>query len=91
MTADALSAQKVNAWESIRPESTGLINTDGPTEATVSCTASRLSGEQEAISVTIGKPFTNAGMSMLDGKLQPVPIEGREGCTLPVSRQGAAT
>ncbi|WP_232538478.1 hypothetical protein [Chromobacterium phragmitis] len=50
-----------------------------------------MSGEQEAISVTIGKPFTNAGMSMLDGKLQPVPIEGREGCTLPVSRPGAAT
>ncbi|MBX9347105.1 amino acid adenylation domain-containing protein, partial [Chromobacterium vaccinii] len=74
VTGDALSAQKVRAWESIRPESTGLINTYGPTEATVSCTATRLAGEPEGVNVTIGKPFANTCMYILDGKLQPVPI-----------------
>ncbi|MGC0154782.1 amino acid adenylation domain-containing protein [Chromobacterium vaccinii] len=73
VTGDALSAQKVRAWEAIRPEHAGLINTYGPTEATVSCTATRLQGEQDAVNVTIGKPFANTRMYILDGRLEPVP------------------
>ncbi|WP_434635108.1 amino acid adenylation domain-containing protein [Chromobacterium sp. CV08] len=73
VTGDALSAQKVRAWEAIRPEHAGLINTYGPTEATVSCTATRLQGESDAVNVTIGKPFANTRMYILDSRLQPVP------------------
>ncbi|RAX06509.1 hypothetical protein CKY10_22495 [Photorhabdus sp. HUG-39] len=76
VTGDALSVQKLQAWAEIRPAHTHLINTYGPTEATVSCTATRLS--DGARSVTIGKPFANTRMYILDvhGQLAPVSVAG---------------
>ncbi|WP_190317220.1 AMP-binding protein, partial [Pseudomonas syringae] len=43
VTGDALSAQKLKLWDEVRPAHTRLINTYGPTEATVSCTAAYVS------------------------------------------------
>jgi amino acid adenylation domain-containing protein/non-ribosomal peptide synthase protein (TIGR01720 family) len=49
-----------------------LFNSYGPTEATVVTTLDRLTSE--AISVSIGRPISNAQVYILDQYLQPVPI-----------------
>ncbi|MDD5034785.1 MAG: amino acid adenylation domain-containing protein, partial [Methylococcaceae bacterium] len=74
VTGDALSPQKLQAWETVRPESTRLVNTYGPTEATVSCTAAYVRHEPAMSSVTIGKPMANARLYILDPWGQPAPI-----------------
>ncbi|KPY55488.1 Syringopeptin synthetase C, partial [Pseudomonas syringae pv. solidagae] len=48
VTGDALSAQKLKLWDEVRPAHTRLINTYGPTEATVSCTAAYVSHDAAA-------------------------------------------
>ncbi|KPZ03763.1 Syringomycin synthetase E, partial [Pseudomonas syringae pv. aptata] len=64
VTGDALSAQKLKLWDEMRPAHTRLINTYGPTEATVSCTAAYVShdaaaGSEGSGNATIGKPMAN--------------------------------
>nr|UXB95008.1 non ribosomal peptide synthetase [Pseudomonas syringae] len=78
VTGDALSAQKLKLWEDVRPAHTLLINTYGPTEATVSCTAAYVShdavaGSEGSGNATIGKPMANTRIYLLDAHQQPVP------------------
>ncbi|WP_017902380.1 amino acid adenylation domain-containing protein, partial [Pseudomonas asplenii] len=78
VTGDALSAQKLKLWDEVRPAHTRLINTYGPTEATVSCTAAYVShdtvaGSEGSGNATIGKPMANTRIYLLDAHRQPVP------------------
>ncbi|MCI3945700.1 non-ribosomal peptide synthetase [Pseudomonas syringae] len=78
VTGDALSGQKLEQWARIRPAHTRLVNTYGPTEATVSCTAAYV-GEGAGAphvgsAVTIGKPMANTRIYLLDAHLRPVPF-----------------
>ncbi|KNC96166.1 amino acid adenylation domain-containing protein [Spizellomyces punctatus DAOM BR117] len=50
---------------------TRLVNTYGPTEATVICTSCDM---QPGVPVTIGKPIPNYEIYILDDELLPVPI-----------------
>src|SRR5471032_806619 len=78
VTGDALSAQKLKLWDEVRPAHTRLINTYGPTEATVSCTAAyvthdAVAGSEGSGNATIGKPMANTRIYLLDAQQQPVP------------------
>jgi len=78
VTGDALSAQKLKLWDEVRPAHTRLVNTYGPTEATVSCTAAyvthdAVAGSEESGNATIGKPMANTRIYLLDAHQQPVP------------------
>ncbi|RMQ47757.1 Amino acid adenylation [Pseudomonas cichorii] len=78
VTGDALSAQKLQQWETIRPAHVRLVNTYGPTEATVSCTAAYVEGSAEGSeasgNATIGTPMANTRIYLLDEQHQPVPF-----------------
>ncbi|WP_369981515.1 non-ribosomal peptide synthase/polyketide synthase [Xanthomonas bundabergensis] len=77
VTGDALSTQKLQAWDALRPASLKLINTYGPTETTVTCTAAYVQYDalnETMASVTIGRPLANTQIYILDAKLQPVPL-----------------
>ncbi|MDL5368171.1 amino acid adenylation domain-containing protein [Xanthomonas sp. NCPPB 2654] len=77
VTGDAVSMQKLQVWDALRPPSVQLINTYGPTETTVTCTAAYVrhdTSNQAMASVTIGKPLANTQIYILDAHLQPVPI-----------------
>ncbi|MBX8484721.1 non-ribosomal peptide synthetase [Pseudomonas cichorii] len=78
VTGDALSAQKLQQWETIRPAHVKLVNTYGPTEATVSCTAAYVQGSADGSeasgNATIGTPMANTRIYLLDGQQQPVPF-----------------
>ena len=78
VTGDALSPHKLQQWDRLRPPGTVLINTYGPTEITVSCSAAYVRHDPAARRVSIGKPFANTRLYLLDGQGQPVPI-GVEG------------
>nr|WP_306298895.1 non-ribosomal peptide synthetase [Pseudomonas syringae] len=73
VTGDALSAQKLQWWDALRPAHTRLINTYGPTEATVSCTAAYVDSDPHTHNVSIGKPMANTRIYLLDAWQQPVP------------------
>ncbi|XSS66377.1 non-ribosomal peptide synthase/polyketide synthase [Pseudomonas sp. B11] len=75
VTGDALSAQKLKLWDEARPAHVRLINTYGPTEATVSCTTAYVSytGDING-NTTIGKPMANTRIYLLDSRQQPVPL-----------------
>ncbi|WP_392534069.1 amino acid adenylation domain-containing protein [Nostoc sp. C117] len=67
--------EKVNHWHSSIvhfSHSPQLINSYGPTEATVITTLDRLTAT--GISVSIGRPISNVQVHILDRYLQPVPI-----------------
>ncbi|MGE8146099.1 amino acid adenylation domain-containing protein [Pseudomonas frederiksbergensis] len=74
VTGDALSTQKLQMWEQVRPAHTKLVNTYGPTEATVSCTASYVTFEALNSNASIGTPMANTRIYLLDAYLQPVPF-----------------
>jgi len=74
VTGDALSGQKLAQWEQLRPRGTRLINTYGPTEGTVSCTAGYMDGARASEGVTIGKPFANTPIFILDEGGAPCPV-----------------
>ena len=79
VTGDAISQLKLQMWTAICPRQVHLVNTYGPTEATVSCTADYLEqGSTRTItmsgSVTIGRPMANARVYLLDSNRQPVPL-----------------
>ncbi|MCF5710646.1 amino acid adenylation domain-containing protein, partial [Pseudomonas syringae] len=73
VTGDALSAQKLQWWQALRPAHTRLINTYGPTEATVSCTAAYVDDGSTRQNVSIGRPMANTRIYLLDARQQPVP------------------
>ncbi|NCE88295.1 non-ribosomal peptide synthase/polyketide synthase [Pseudomonas sp. Q1] len=75
VTGDALSAQKLKLWDEVRPAHTRLINTYGPTEATVSCTTAYVTHTGDTTgNTTIGKPMANTRIYLLDSQQQPVPF-----------------
>ena len=74
VTGDALSMHKLQQWESLKPDEVRLINTYGPTESTVSCSAAHVHYNPQTSRVSIGKPFANTPMYILDQRMQPVPV-----------------
>ncbi|ACC81021.1 non-ribosomal peptide synthetase [Nostoc punctiforme] len=67
--------ERVKRWHSSiahLPNLPQLLNSYGPTEATVIATLERLT--PAATSVSIGRPISNAQVHILDQYLQPVPI-----------------
>jgi amino acid adenylation domain-containing protein/non-ribosomal peptide synthase protein (TIGR01720 family) len=66
----------VAIWQDHVNETQTLINTYGPTEATVVTTSFQLPHFQEdkPIKLPIGKPFPNVKVYVLNSDLQPVPI-----------------
>ncbi|WP_157461983.1 non-ribosomal peptide synthetase, partial [Chitinimonas koreensis] len=74
VTGDALSPHKLQQWDALRPAATGLINTYGPTEITVSCSAAYVRHDPAASRVSIGRPFANTRMYLLDAHGEPVPV-----------------
>jgi amino acid adenylation domain-containing protein len=73
VTGDAVSPHKLVQWEAVCGD-TRLINTYGPTEVTVSCSAAYVRHEPGASRVSIGKPFANTRMYVLDRHGAPAPI-----------------
>ena len=53
---------------------TALYNEYGPSEGTVWCTVHKLSPQDEARTIPIGRPIANMQAYILDQALQPVPI-----------------
>ncbi|AKJ29411.1 non-ribosomal peptide synthetase [Caldimonas brevitalea] len=74
VTGDALSQHRLKQWDAVKPAATRLINTYGPTEITVSCSAAYVQHEPGAARVSIGRPFANTRMYLLDPHGQPVPV-----------------
>ncbi|GAA6615349.1 amino acid adenylation domain-containing protein [Scytonema sp. NUACC26] len=69
--------QAVKIWQERVGTIPELINTYGPTEATVVTTLCKLSGKSTELDeqeVPIGRPIGNAKVYVLDRNLQPVPI-----------------
>ena len=69
--------QRVKAWREAVGESVRLVNTYGPTEATVVATACDLTGPgaiSGELEVPIGKPLHNLQVYVLDQWLQPVAV-----------------
>src|SRR5262249_9885310 len=67
--------QRLAVWKRSAPKQVRLVNSYGPTEATI--VATMCSVESEAISgreVSIGRPVRNTEAYILDQQLTPVPI-----------------
>ncbi|TXH77560.1 MAG: amino acid adenylation domain-containing protein, partial [Lysobacteraceae bacterium] len=73
VTGDVLPLEKLRQWEKLGMTTT-LINTYGPTEATVSCTADYARYMPDVARASIGKPFANTRIYILDAYRQPVPV-----------------
>jgi amino acid adenylation domain-containing protein len=68
---------RFRAWQQVVGQQVRLMNTYGPTEATIItlCTElSELDLDPERLEVPIGRPLTNVQVHILDPDLQPVPI-----------------
>jgi amino acid adenylation domain-containing protein len=68
---------RFRAWQQVVGQQVRLINTYGPTEATIItlCTdLSELDVDQDRLEVPIGRPLANVQVYILDLDLQPVPI-----------------
>ncbi|WP_280985374.1 AMP-binding protein [Burkholderia pseudomallei] len=74
VTGDALSPHKLEQWDAIRPAHTRLINTYGPTEITISCSAAYVRHAPGMSRVSIGRPFANSRMYLLYARGEPVPV-----------------
>ncbi|HEX8559858.1 MAG TPA: amino acid adenylation domain-containing protein [Pyrinomonadaceae bacterium] len=70
--------ERVARWRREVGARVRLVNTYGPTEATVVATTCDLTGDAEAQGATqaapIGRPVRNAQAYILDGRLQPAPV-----------------
>ena len=73
VTGDAIPAEKLIAWDQLKPASTLLVNTYGPTETAVSCTAAYLRHMAHGMRVSIGTPMDNVQIYILDEHRRPVP------------------
>ncbi|MFM2051975.1 MAG: non-ribosomal peptide synthetase, partial [Pseudomonadota bacterium] len=69
---EAVSAPHVQQWQQRRMSAAQLVNTYGPTEATIATTACPI-GAMSGPSFPIGRPLPNARLFLLDANLQPVP------------------
>ncbi len=75
---EAASPEAVAAWRQRFGDRVRLMNTYGPTEATVTATACDLAGTTQNLDATsyvpIGRPLANTRVYVLDQHQQPVPI-----------------
>ena len=69
-------SRQLQAWQAHVSAAVRLINTYGPTEATIVATACDLTGtgRSQRVDVPIGRPVTNVRVYLLDAHLRPVPI-----------------
>ncbi|HEU5459374.1 MAG TPA: condensation domain-containing protein, partial [Pyrinomonadaceae bacterium] len=71
---ESMLPQSVHEWQRRLGKHVRLINSYGPTEATIACTGYEISDAVDDLSqVPIGRPLTNAEVYILDKYLQPVP------------------
>ncbi|HJQ68948.1 MAG TPA: amino acid adenylation domain-containing protein [Blastocatellia bacterium] len=75
---ESASAEKTRLWRKRVGEKVRLVNTYGPTEATIVTTVCDLTRREASIpsskSVPIGRPVSNARVYVLDRHGQPVPV-----------------
>ncbi len=75
---EAPSPEKLQQWARVVGGSCQFINAYGPTEATITTTLYQTPCDAETIvhtsKIPIGRPIANARAYVLDGLLQPVPI-----------------
>jgi acyl-coenzyme A synthetase/AMP-(fatty) acid ligase len=73
---EAMSADRYHEWRKwLPPEKVTLLNTYGPTEATVIATTFDPAGQSlMGPTVPIGRPLPNVSLYILDAHRQPVPI-----------------
>jgi amino acid adenylation domain-containing protein len=69
---EAVSAPHVQRWQQQRLSSAQLVNSYGPTEATVAASACRIDA-MSGPTFPIGQPLPNARLYLLDARLVPVP------------------
>ncbi|WP_157201893.1 non-ribosomal peptide synthetase [Massilia sp. Root335] len=74
VTGDLLAVGMVELWERVRPKHVVLINTYGPTETTISCTASYVRTKGGSRRYNVGKLFANSSIYILDQNAEPTPI-----------------
>ncbi|MES2933374.1 MAG: amino acid adenylation domain-containing protein [Pseudomonadota bacterium] len=75
---EAALAERVARWRASVASHVVLLNTYGPTEATVICTTAQLAGpdaiEWEGDAVPIGQPLVGVDIAVVDADLRPVAI-----------------
>ena len=75
---ESASAEKLKRWQKRVGKNVRLVNTYGPTEATIVTTVCDLTCCEDPIpksrSVPIGRPVSNAAVYILDRHGQPVPV-----------------
>lgn len=78
---DKATAERYEAWRKLSGDGIGLINTYGPTEATVIATSYQPDGQPAAGmkqggggELPIGHPIANTQVYLLDRNLDPVPL-----------------
>jgi amino acid adenylation domain-containing protein len=75
---ESASAEKLNMWQKRVGSRVRLVNTYGPTEATIVTTLCDLTSCEQTgstiKSVPIGRPVSNAQVYILDRNLRPVPV-----------------
>ncbi|CDG83717.1 non-ribosomal peptide synthetase [Janthinobacterium agaricidamnosum] len=73
---EAALAERVARWRGAVAPHVVLLNTYGPTEATVICTTARLAGPQalafDGDAVPIGQPLPGVAVAVVDASLRPV-------------------
>ena len=75
VAGDVMSPGQVARWMQVAGDRIALINAYGPTETTVLATTHRLGANVDpALPVSIGRPLAHARCYVLDGLLQPVPV-----------------
>ena len=67
-------AEHVSKWLACAGRNARLVNTYGPTEATVVTTAFDLTEHREGAAIAIGRPVAGASVYVLDDALQPAPV-----------------